>query len=442
MHSLVETVTFDPTVDVPDPGDNRSAASVDGFAQQLANRTRYLLNHSRSGQIDITRTPYGADPTGASVATIPIQNAINDAAVSGAVVFVPPGVYQHGALTIPDGVSIEGIPNRSFLMFNHASANDLVFTGSNDGTPSVISDIRFISNSTSAGFFVVNNADAKVQFVRCSINGFAPGGGPSNNFVGPLARVNSASSLIEFIDCQIGMAGNTHGLYASSGKIRVVRGVVSMPAVYSDGLGYVDSTGEVTFDDVRFDLNAHSGGTAEALYVTSTTGRGAVRNCTFEATGALGTIYGFLWVQDARVEARGNTFIGTAVTPYGNNRAALGSHVELEPTLAIDIGSAPTVNLGALARYKSILVKGTAACVVTLPVGIVPGQELLYTHYNADVSGHNITFSITGFTGSSIPNPVGPGNTLSTVLVWESRDVSSAYRWVQKGDWGTGLTIV
>lgn len=438
--AATDTDTFQATIQRPSNGELADSASLSQFVNPITSRTRYVYNRSRSALFDVTRAPYSADPTGAVSSQTAIADAIAAAAVAGGDVFIPPGTYLYTGLSVPQGVNIYGA--LGVYLVNTGAGSCISFTQPNDGPPSIISGIRFSATAANTATCVVNNADARAIFERCAWNGYISGGGYLTNLQGKIAVVNSASSELDFVDCRIIVAGTVKALHVTSGKIRVRRGTMLMPAVYSDALGYADSTGEISFDEVLVNLSAHTTGTAEVMYTTSTTARGALRDCTIDGTGATGVIYGHLWTTDSLVVAHGNRYIGGTVTPYGNSRAADGSRIQLEPTVAISIGSAPTLDLTNSGRFKSILVKGIDSCVVTLPAGIFPGQELLYTHFNADSSAHNVTFATTPLTGFTIPNPVGPGNTLSCVLVWESRDVSGSYRWVQKGTWGTGLTLV
>lgn len=438
--AATDTDVFTSTVQRPNNGENADSASLSQGFNPLTQRTRYLYNRSRSNLHDVTRAPYNADPSGAVSSQAALAAAIAAAFATSGDVFIPPGTYLYTGITIPQGVNIYAA--QDVHLVNTGAGNSVVFTDPNDGPPSIIEGIRFHSTSVTTATAVVNNADARAIFYRCAWNGYVAGGGYLTNLQGYIALVNSADSDLQFVDCRIITGGTLKALYAMLGKIRMLRGMLWMPATYADSLAYADPTGQVELDDVQIDVYGHTTGSAQILYNASATARTAMRNCIINGTGAGGTIYGHLWVQDSLVANHGNRYLGSTVTPYGNARAAAGSRVQLEDTLAIDVGSAPTVDLTNSGRFKSILVKSIAHCVVTLPAGIYPGQELLFTFFNADSSGHNMTFATTPVTGTTIPNPVGAGNTLSAVFVWESRDVSSSYRWVQKGAWGTGLTLV
>jgi len=76
-HNIVETATYDAVVPVPDDGDPRTAASVNGALQALADRSKYLKNAIDSGLIQ-------AQPV-ASLAAL----AALPAPTTNAVAFVP-----------------------------------------------------------------------------------------------------------------------------------------------------------------------------------------------------------------------------------------------------------------------------------------------------------------------------------------------------------------
>ena len=387
---------------------------------------------------------YGADPTAGSDATTAIQNAAADAyAVSGALV-VPPGIYKASGLVLPP-VDIYGVSGASWLIHSSPTANQLSFSTYNDGPAAIISGIRFVSQVVTTGTSIANSAGARVVFDRCSWNGFEPGGAPSSDLQGKLVRVNSADAELTFIDCRLEAAGNVKALHATAGKIKVVRGMMSMPATYADALAYVDGTGDIALDDVFCNCTAHATGAAQVLSVGVSTARGALRDGTIDATGAGASLTAALWVPDALVNVRLPRLLGN-VSPYGTNQAAIGSRVQLDDTIAVDIGTNSTVDLTSFRRYRSVLISGhnTSGCAVTLAPGIFPGQPLEFTYFNAASNSMNVTFAGTSLTAGPLitVNPIPAGATLTGVFVWESRDVSGTYRWVQKGTWGIGSTVV
>lgn len=92
-HNLTEAQTFDANVPVPDPGDNRTAASVIQFAQPLANRSEYLRLHT-----------LGADARGVSIPlTIGVPDKLSAATpmwiIAGGAPNATPLVWQQNAVT-------------------------------------------------------------------------------------------------------------------------------------------------------------------------------------------------------------------------------------------------------------------------------------------------------------------------------------------------------
>jgi len=444
--AVSETDTFPQVIQRPNNGELADSASVAQFADAFGKRTRRNYNRSRSVLFDITRAPYNADPTGAADSTTAIQNAINDAAAAGGDVFCPPGVFQRGTLTIPAGVSLRGVPSVTYFVHNHATTNGLAFTGSDSGSPRVISDIHFLGSIVGNGSSIVNNAGARVVFRRCTWNGTDQAGSPSANLQGKLASINAAASRLTFIDCDLNVAGILKGLHAQQGKIRVVRGSMSMPATYAEALAQNDAGGSVTLRDVLVDLTAHVTGVAYVLYANSNdvADFAALRDCEIDATGATGTLTAFQWTPDARVVMWGNKLSISGVAPFGANSAPHArSLVELREYIQQDFSTSASIDLRNSYGYRTHLVRNDASSVsIILPAGVIDGQELDFIYYNAGATGVTPAFATTPLTGTTVPT-VGAGNTLTGHFRWAKREASGdSDRWIQVGTWGVGLTLV
>jgi hypothetical protein len=431
----------------PNNGELADSASLAQGLNPLTQRTRHLYNKARGALFDITRAPFNADATGATVSTIAMQAAIDAAAAAGGHVFAGPGLFRHGFLTIPQNVSIFGVPNKTF--FSHEGGGDglnLVNLGAIETNPATIEDIRFIGTVAGTGTHVLNS-DQRRQFIRCTWNGVNPTGFDSNNLQGKLLLHNSSNSQTDFIDCRIKVAGSLRGLDVSNGRCRVVRGTMTMPASYAEALVYAGGSSDVEMSAVHVDGTPHSSGSAKVLQVPNNTARARMIGCQIDANVAA-TTYGFWWEEGALVVARGNEWnaMSASFAPYATNRAAVGSQVELLPTLAIDAGAVPAIDSTVYGSrtYQSLLVKNNLATPTTiqLPQGIVPGQVLHFTYYALQTQ--SISFVGTPVSASALPGSgtLNAGNTLTGTFVWESRDVSTSYRWVQKGTWGVGLTLV
>ena len=410
----------------PADGDPAVVASINTVLANLADNSAFL-KLLESSAFNILN--FGADPTGATSSTTAIQDAIDAAAVAGGIVFVPAGTFEHGLLTIPGGVSLYGVPGASWFTLNHASSNGLVFTAWNDGPPTVVSDIRFIGTVANTGTCVVNNADAHVQFIRCSWNGLDSGGGSSTNLQGKIASVNSSASELEFIDCRIAVGGTaTKGFQASNGKITVVGGTVSVPATYAEDIAYVDNASNITLDSVRIDLASHASGTMKVLYAVSSSSSATMIDCVVNATGAAGLIYAFHWIPGVLVVAEGNLFIGSGsvLVPYGGSATGAGSIVEGYGITNGTGGTSVTVPYG-VSTYVFV---GTS----TVPSFTMPATARKYQSlrmYVRNASGADWTTFGTGGAPAIAPIPALDSGQVATVD-WQYIDLLNpgTFEWV------------
>lgn len=373
--------------------------------------------------------------------------ALSDLSVTGGRLILGPKTYRlDNLITVPNNVSIEGVPDVTYLASNHASANGLVFVDYNEGPPVVVSDVRFIGLVANTGTCIVNNSGARVQFKRCSWNGFVLGA-PSSNLQGKIASVNAADSRVEFVDCDLNVVGNVRGVDVTTGYARLVRGSLVMPQSYSQSLLYANSGADAEMNGVSVNCSAHTAGTA---YIFTAIGRG--RMIGNKVNGQVGvSTTGFWWEEGAQVVSKDNIWdMNNFFNPNGPNVAGVGSQIELLPTLAINAGAVTVVNssvYGARA-YTSLLVRNasTSPTTISLPQGVVPGQVLHFTYLNAAVSALTVSFTGMSITASALPGSgtLGAGNTLSSTFVWENAYVgaSFSYRWVQKGAWSVGLALV
>lgn len=140
------------------PAAPTAAASTN--TTQLA--TTAFVNSQRTGsRVYNVVLDYGADPTGVADSTTAFQNALNAAApstqgsataISGAV-FVPPGFYTVGPLTVPHRVQIFGAGRSSKLTFKAAAGsranmftNSQNYSSTNDAQSIQIRDLMLDGN--------------------------------------------------------------------------------------------------------------------------------------------------------------------------------------------------------------------------------------------------------------------------------------------------------
>jgi hypothetical protein len=380
----------------------------------------------------------GADPTGATASTAAIQAAIDAADADGGWVLIPPGLWQSGGWVVPKGVSICGVPDATFVAWNHATANQLVCTGSELGGPRVIQDIRFIGHVVTTGKSIVNNSAARVQFVRCSWNGFDAGGG-TTNLQGPILGMAS-NGTVDFIDCLIEPAGDVDAIESSNGILRLVGNRIKMPPTYTQAL-ILHTGGRAFINDNRFDCLSHTGA-GVCIHASSLGAPTLIGGNLFEGDGGAPVPYAMRWDSLASVIVRPNDIRGMFPFHTSNGSLANGSEVALLPYRQDDNGDAETIALRS--GYRRYLVRSTTntSLAITLPPGYYDGQELDLTYYKSAGSSIVPSFTGTPVTGTVVPT-INPGNTLTGRFVWQKREAAGlADRWIQIGTWGVGTTLV
>jgi hypothetical protein len=431
--NATDTDSWVANVQRPNNGELADSGSLSQGFNPLTQRTRFLYNRGRSALYDITRA-YGADPTGVGSSTTAIQNALNAAGAAGGHVFVPPGNFRHGLLSVPGGVSIYGVPDKSFLLHDHATANAFVFLDYQESNPVVFQDLRFLGNVATTGTHIVNNVDARVQFVRCTWNGFTSGGAPSSNLQGKLASLNSAASELEFIDCRLNVTGLLRGIDILNGTVKLTRGALAMPASYSDGLVYVGGAATVDLDGVRLDGSAHTTGTGNFVYATNGSNV-RLDGCRLLGGLSVGSKSMLGWDAGARIVERG-TIIGSypAMEQYGSSAAlALSSALELKHYLPAYPGPATAYTIPNGARHVALAFNGTAPT-LTMPAKLFAGQRLTVSIFN-DGSGGNwtgVTVIGLNFGGTNAINN-NTGRSFEAVVV--DRNGDGALDWVIVGSW-------
>jgi hypothetical protein len=430
--NATDTDSWVANVQRPNNGELADSGSLSQGFNPLTQRSRHLYNKSRSALFDITRAPYNADPTGGSVSTTGIQAAIDAAAAAGGHVFSPAGNFRHGLLTIPSGVSIFGVPEKTFWLLDHATANGLVCLDPSDGNPVTIQDIRFLGNVAATGSHIVNNVDTRLHLLRCTWNGINSVGAPSNNLQGKILHSNSDLSETEFFDCRVKVAGDVNGLHAQRGKVTMNRGMLVMPATYNNSLLRAENTARVGLRGVDVDCRARAVGGGIGVMFVDAGVTAEMLDCQLDGTGASGTIWGFLWAAGARVTARATRWLGN-ITPYAGNTAIIGSSVELKDYLPAHPGAATTYTIPDGVRHVALAFNGTAPT-LTMPAKLFAGQRLTVSIYN-DASGGNwagVTVIGLLFGGTNAINN-NSGRSFEAVVV--DRNLDGALDWVIVGPW-------
>lgn len=355
-------------------------------------------------------------------------------AAGGGRLLLGPKLYRFdNLLTVPSNVSIHGVPDATYVAWNHATANGLVYTSYNEGTSIEVSDIRFISLIGNTGTCVVNNTGARVQLKRCSWNGFDAVGAPSNNLQGKLASLNSATSELEYIDCRLNVAGVLRGVDIISGSVKITRGSLLMPASYADGLVYaVSSSSVLSLDDVQINGAAHTTGAGYFVYA----GNGSnvcLDGCHLLGGGSVGSKRLLGWDAGARVIER-RTHIASipAMERYGS-AAALSNYSSLELLgyLAAYPASPYTIPDGV--RHVSVAFNGAAPTLI-MPAKLFAGQRISVSVFNDASGGNWAGVTVTGLVFGGT-NAINNNNGRSFEAVVTDRNGDGTLEWVIVGGW-------
>jgi Pectate lyase superfamily protein len=384
---------------------------------------------------------YGADPTGATDSAAAYASAVAAAVAAGGGVVWMPGAFRFDSgLSLPNGVSLLGIPGITNLFLNHATADFItaVNGSSNGANPQLIAGINFEGLIDASGRVLfdggANQRNWRIQ--DCSVNG---GLSHLKGFFFRCDGNASSKFVIDNVTGVIPTGGSSFVSFVNGGDLTIRGGKVSVPAAWSGGAITTVNDVKVRISGVRLDGSAFSSGGGSLVSVGASSFV-RIDGCIFDAGGG-SNITPISLSGGAHLNmAPDNQFIACLPLDTGTAIAALGSNVQLLPLARYDAGASGSKTLEG--GYASYFVSATANTAIRLPAGRYPGQPLQLTFFNADAAARNMTFAVTPVTGTTIPNPVTPGDTLTGIFAWEDRDGSGSYRWIQQGTWGGGLTLV
>jgi hypothetical protein len=165
---LTETPGFG-TVTVPDPGDNRTAASVDGALQELANRTRYTYNGARTGQWDAMRTYSGLTAAGdvSTDDTAALAAGIAACAAGGGGDFCISKPHRiTDELSIPSSVNLIGMNHSAGLFIDHGTRKTIkLISGTYPLSASRIEGLIFGALQNNSGSMIYNDAGTAARVI-------------------------------------------------------------------------------------------------------------------------------------------------------------------------------------------------------------------------------------------------------------------------------------
>jgi polygalacturonase len=195
----------------------------------------------------------GADPTGARLATTPLQTAIDEAAgrPGGATVFIPPGVFRTGTLRLKSNVTLHLAPGA--LLQGSSDPEDYPLDPGRRESASAVGlppDVRYLGRTmTFSRLLLIDRADN----VRITGRGTIDGDGTflrTHHRAAPnLLRIRQSSRVtIEDVLFRNAAAWSLHVLASSDVTIRNVKVINDRANLNTDGID-VDMSTDVAIDE-------------------------------------------------------------------------------------------------------------------------------------------------------------------------------------------------
>lgn len=374
----------------------------------------------------------------AATNTTAVQACIDQMASLGGSVFLGPEAYKVLGLDLK-GVNLFGVPGASALKRDHATQNQFIWNG--NYRSSLVYGVDFEgeqANSQPLFYNGVGGYVADVTFMKCRVNKSA------SLHTGRIISSNVAGSVFRMVDCDVTSVITGGGALVAACLLELRDGLFTMAPGATQAMVAADKL------DVRGSRfrQVKTGVTATAFLECSSSGAGPYlksQGARFyvDDSGAGATSYGVNLIGDVYTDVRGSLLelSGGLYRKVGATLLRANSWLDLPPAAYIDVAAAPAFKFPN--GYRAVLAKSTSAVspAVTFPDAWFYGQEFLLTYYNASASVVEPTLAsdVGGITGTTIPT-VPAGDTLTGVFVFENRGGSD--RWVQKGTWGVGLTLV
>lgn len=369
------------------------------------------------------------------------------AAEGGGDLYVPRGYYRFtNGFTVPQGVNLR-LAKAAVLQLDHATADFITLNTDNSATETVISGgilEALVANSGRVIYDPAGGGGRSWLMDSVSINTLGA------QFRGILLNQLGTSS-IRTVGCTFRGANLTNGSIVQQNNanayLSVEGGSIVAPAAAWNGSLLASSAGRGLAQGVRFDLTPTTTTGAAGFRLTSSQSPWQVKNNLFTAPAF--SVNGLRWSAGAHLVEHGNIFVDGSF-PAGaydttNGELAAGSRLELNEAFATTEGAVSSITVPKGYRTVNMRRTGTGAVQIALPEGWFVGQTLLLTFFNDTGSGVIVNFATVPVTAAT-PGTVAAGSTMTGVLVWEDRDaaggITPGSRWVQKGDWGFGGTLV
>jgi hypothetical protein len=251
-------------------------------------------------------TEFGADPTGSADSTTPIQNALNAAPTTGWQVYLPPGTYKTGPLTVPGYVTFAGAGVSSVLSAKAGSTGQVIGLA-------VPSTTRYV---TIRDMFVECNSIASLSGVVFN-NAGLPDGTPGFHQLLNVVTQDSGTGAYGFQNLAIGTVvdGCTfenslgNGVYAGGSDSRYTDSTVAGSG--SHGFHVIDSNCCYTSCKVYYagqTAGVFSAGQGSGFFVDSTAGKDRFVGCEVQDSADAGWYF-----SDASTQAYYFSMIGNLV---------------------------------------------------------------------------------------------------------------------------------
>lgn len=451
--TATDTDTFPATLQRPSNGELADSASIQQFVDPLTKRTRYAYNRSLPGNFDLARAPYSAVGSGA-VDDYPAfaAAAAECSAAGGGTLWLTPGKnYRLDSELVLDGtVSIRvaagktsgGLNTR--LIRNHAGRLLRVNAPSTiKHVPTLLEGLR-CEDSAANSQPMVWNENGSLTLLRCYLHGAA-----AYSSQPLILSQGGEGEVVRLRECYIAPDTGGVGIRHEIGLLDLQGNVFAFPTTYSSAM--IDIESSSAFDEALATILGNdfwasamtSGdpiaivldGLAWAATISANHFRGAASNpLTAMAWGAGGerqlNVGANGYEQCVRYSAAAGAIIGDSKLDLGNWK-----------------DTAPGTSYALPYGYGNMVLvsTNTSGTDIVLPYGLVEGQILTLTYVNDTVNTVAINLLTTPVTGDALPGAIGPGQTLTGTFAWEKPNgsgVYSAFRWIQKGTWGIGTTLV
>lgn len=365
--------------------------SIGGVSTSMAD----AFAGSLSIVFNVLNSAYGATGDGTTDDTTAIGEAITAAAVSGGVVYFPPGTYRTTSeLTLPDKVSALGAgAGSTSILIDHASRNVFKVSSTTTNENQFIAGLTIAASQSNSGNHISVTGSKSLIVRECYL-------GSSTNTTGTCITLSaSATARVVIERCGFVFAGSTaKGVSIAGSLLRatVADCVFTTPATYS---GTVVSGDHVDVARCYFDGSAATSGTFSYYAAVSTTLDATINDCKFlNGGGATVTAMTLGSYASGSAFAEDNNQFGSTVTAYSYASSGSTTAIVALNTRESRYYTASSSGTGAVNaptdQYGTVQIARTNNSAFTLNVAVPPqgSRGRIEVYANGATTG-NITFS-------------------------------------------------